>query len=130
GTIPSYDRVYFGYLERIRGRFYDVYEGENFCFCGAAIRFPLMKIQYFDVEPPLSEFQSYYTNLKFGISAAIFFDNGAVWNQHQSFSINKFHSGFGAGIHFHIPYIDLFRVEGAFNSNWKAQAIAEVEVAF
>ena len=129
GKIPIYDRVYFGYLERIRGRFYDIYEGENLAFGGAEIRFPLMKILYIDVEP-IPGFEAYSSNLKFGISAGLFFDSGTVWNQNQTLTIDNFKSGFGAGIHFHVPYIDVFRVECGLNRDWKAEAIAEIEVVF
>jgi len=129
GKIPSYDRVYFGYLERIRGRFYEVFEGENLAFNGAELRFPIMKIRYFGVEP-LPGFEGYSDNLKFGISAGIFFDSGAVWNQNQALKLEHFQSGVGTGIHFHLPYIDLFRLECGFNKKWKPEAIAEVEVAF
>jgi len=129
GAIPTYDRVYFGYFERIRGRFYEVFEGENFTFNGVELRFPILKIRYIGVEP-IPGFEGYSDNLKFGISAGIFFDSGTVWNQDEALQMKNVKSGFGAGIHFHLPYIDLFRVECAFNTIWKPQAIAEVEVAF
>jgi outer membrane protein assembly factor BamA len=130
GKIPSYDRVYLGYEERIRGRYYEIFEGENFAFGGAELRFPLMKIRYIEVDPIMSEMSQYSSNLKFGISGGIFFDNGVVWYQNQALSIHKVKSGFGAGIHFHLPYIDVFRLECGFNKQWKAQAIADIEVAF
>jgi len=129
GKIPTYDRVYFGYLERIRGRFYEVREGENFAIGSVELRFPLLKIRYFDLEP-LPGLEGYSSNLKFGISAGIFFDTGATWFQREALTAQRFRSGFGAGIHFLLPYIDVFRLEGAFNLQGKAQGIAEVEVAF
>lgn len=129
GDIPSYSRVFFGYGERIRGKFYDVFEGENLVFGGAELRFPLMKIRYIDTEP-VPGFEDYSSNLKFGMSGAIFFDSGAVWYQDENLTGDKFNSGFGLGLHFHMPYIDIFRVECAFDTKWKAQAIAEVVMAF
>ncbi len=130
GKIPSYDRVYLGYENRVRGRYYEIFEGENFAFGGAELRFPLLKIRYIDIDPLIPEMSQYSSNLKFGISAGIFFDNGIVWYQNQDPSIRKVKSGFGAGIHFHLPYIDVFRVECGFNKQWEAQAIADIEVAF
>ena len=129
GKIPLYDRVYFGYEERIRGRFYDTVEGENLLFGGAELRFPLLRIRYISL-PSVPELEDYSSHLKFGISAGIFYDTGVVWWQEQKLSIDDFRSGFGAGIHFHLPYIDVFRVECALNKEWQTQAIAEVEVAF
>jgi len=129
GNIPIYDRVYLGYEERIRGRFYEIYEGENLFFSGIEFRFPLMKIKYFQLES-ISGFEDYSSNLKFGISAGIFIESGAVWNQNQALTAEHFKSGFGAGIHFHVPYIDVLRLDCGFNLEWKPQLIAEVLVAF
>jgi len=129
GEIPSYDRVFFGYSERIRGHFYDVVEGENLVFGGVELRFPIMKIRYFDVEP-MPGFEQYSSNLKFGVSAGLFVDSGAVWYHDESLSSRHFNSGFGVGLFFHMPYIDVLRVECAFDANWTPQAIAEVVMAF
>ncbi len=130
GTIPSYDRAFLGYEERVRGRYYEIFEGENFAFAGAELRFPLMKTRYLDVEPLIDQMRQYSSNLKFGISAGLFFDNGVVWYQNQPLSIRQVKSGFGAGLHFHLPYVEVFRVECGFNKQLKAQAIADIEVAF
>jgi len=129
GNIPVYDRFYFGYEERIRGRFYNVVEGENLIFGGLEFRFPLLKIRHIEV-PPMPGFEGYSSNLKFGISAGIFYDTGAVWFQNHNLTRQDFKSGFGAGIHFHLPYINVFRVECGFNSNGDVQGIAEIEKAF
>jgi len=129
GKIPSYDRVYLGYSERIRGRYYEIYEGENFAFGGMELRFPIMKIRYIDLET-LPDVEQFSSNLKFGMSAGLFVNSGAVWFQNESFSSNFIKSGFGAGIHFHLPYVEVFRLECGFNWQWRAEAIAEVEVAF
>lgn len=130
GTIPSYDRTFLGYEDRIRGRYYEIFEGENFAFGGVELRFPLLKIRYLDVEPIIAQMREYSSNLKFGISAGIFFDNGIVWYQRQKPSLQQVKSGFGAGLHFHLPYVEIFRVECGFNKQLKAQAIADIEVAF
>lgn len=129
GKIPLYDRSFFGYEERIRGRFYDVYEGENLIFGGVELRFPIFAIRYIDV-PQMPGFEKYSKHLKFGLSGGLFYDAGAVWFQDQELTQSDFKSGFGAGLHFHLPYIDVFRVELGCNQQWKTQAIAEVETAF
>ena len=71
GNIPIYDRMYLGYGERIRGRFYDIYEGENLIFGGVEFRFPLLKISYIDV-PPMPGFEAYSSHLNLA-SAQEFF---------------------------------------------------------
>lgn len=130
GAIPSYDRAFLGYENRIRGRYYEIFEGENFAFGAAELRFPLLKIRYLDVEPLIDEMRPYSSNLKFGLNAGLFFDGGAIWYQNQPLSVHRVKSGFGAGLHFRLPYVEVFRVECGFNKHWKAQAIADIEVAF
>ena len=39
-------------------------------------------------------------------------------------------SGFGAGIHIHLPYIEIFRIDYAFDMNLRGQIIIEVGIAF
>ncbi len=129
GTVPLYDRVFFGYNERIRGRFYDTFEGENLMFGGIELRFPILGIRYLNL-PPAPGLESYSQELKFGISAGIFYDTGAVWFQNKKLSAADFRSGFGTGLHFHFPYIDVFRVELGLNSAGQTEFIAEVETAF
>ena len=129
GKIPSYDRVYFGYWERLRGHYYDIFEGENLAYGGAEIRFPILKIRYIDIET-FPAFDQYSTNLKFGMSAGIFLEAGKVWYQNDPVTIKNFKPGFGAGIHFHLPYVEVFRVECGFDFDWNPSLIAEAEVAF
>ena len=131
GKIPVYDRAFIGYLERIRGHFYQVYEGDNMIIGGAEFRFPLLKINYLDLsEFALPGFTDYYRNLKFGMSAGIFYDYGAVWDQYESLTKKCFQYGFGAGLHFHVPYIDLFRLEVGFDKKFNHEFIADIAVAF
>lgn len=131
GIIPRYDRVFFGYSERIRGNFYQKYEGENLISGGAELRIPLTKIHYYDLTefaPP--GFDDYYRNLKFGVSVGIFYDYGAIWYQHENLNKKHFHYGFGAGLHFHLPYIDLLRLELAFDKQFNREFIGEIRTAF
>ncbi len=129
GQIPIYDRVYFGYEERIRGRFYEILEGENYCAGNVELRFRLLKISYFDL-PMIHRLKSYVSNLKFGLSAGIFYDTGTVWSKNQKWSIQHFKSGYGLGLHLHLPYINLLRLEYGFNSQGQIQRIVDFDVAF
>ena len=130
-NIPFYDRSYFGYAERIRGRFYEKYEGENLFTGNIEFRFPIKRIQYLDLsEFAIPGFESYYENLKYGLSGGIFYDFGKVWFQKDSYNDSEYLSGFGAGLHIHMPYVDVFRLEVAFDPDWNHELIAEVAVAF
>ena len=130
GHIPIYDHLYLGYSERIRGHFFSHAEGENRCISGVAFRFPLRKITYhsFFQDTPAAD---YYRNLKFGISAGIFVDAGTVWYQNESLALDKFNVGWGFGLFFHLPYVDLARIEYAFNEELAGQFILfDLGVAF
>jgi len=129
GKIPIYDRTYFGYNERIRGRFYDIFEGENLILGSAEIRFPVMKVGYFSL-PLISGLERYTSDLKFGISAGIFYDTGIVWFQNQKLAVEDFSSGFGFGLHFHLPYVDVLRVECGLNHQKDVQVIIDAGLAF
>ncbi len=131
GNIPLYDRAFLGYNNRIRGEFYTRYEGENLLIGGLELRFPISKIRYFDL-PELAPpgFENYYRNLKFGLSAGVFYDAGAVWFQSEQLSNRHIHDGMGVGLHIHLPYVDLFRLELAFDRKLNHQFIGEIGVAF
>ena len=131
GTIPIYDRVYLGYIERVRGLFYTKEEAENQIIGGVEYRFPLTKITYHDLsEYALPSLRDYYRDLKFGISASIFYDYATMWDQQENLNLKHYRYGFGMGLNFHVPYIEVFRLDMAFDKNWNIQFIAEVNVAF
>ncbi|MDW7680423.1 MAG: BamA/TamA family outer membrane protein, partial [bacterium] len=129
GKIPLYDRTFFGYQERIRGHFYDVVEGENLLFNGVELRFPIVPIRYLNL-PPVPGFEAYSRYLKFGVSGGIFYETGAVWFHTEGLNRDRFRTGFGAGVHFLLPYIDVFRIDLGFNFEWEPQLIAEIKTAF
>lgn len=122
GRIPAYDHLFLGYSERIRGHFFEHYEGENRFIGSLELRFPIRKITYhsFFQDTPLAQ---YYQNLKFGISGGIFTDLGAVWNQNQAFEAAQMRAGFGVGLFFHLPYVQLVRLEYALDTKWNDQFI-------
>jgi len=123
GKIPIYDRVYLGYDERVRGHFYETYEGENWALASVAFRFPLLPIRYFDLAD-LPQMQ----NLKFGLSMGCFVDTGVTWFQDEKLKRSMFHSGYGFGLHVHLPYIQLLRFELAFDENRRKQFIVDLWV--
>lgn len=125
GTLPVYDRVYLGYSERIRGHFFETMEGENRMLASAAFRFPLLPVQYFSASE-----RAALSNLRFGISASLFVDSGTVWFTGQSETITEetVWTGFGGGLHFHLPYNTLFRLELGFNEDLQTQVIADLYV--
>lgn len=138
GEMPIYSRIYLGYTDRIRGYFnrvfppptsYREYRSTNLSLTSMEIRFPILPIKYFtwDDAPLLP---GLYTDLKFGISGAIFMDSGMVWEKKSQLAANNLYSGYGAGLHFHLPYVYVFRLDYAWNDRGTGQLIVDVGVSF
>jgi len=130
GNIPLYDHVYLGYLYRVRGEFNTRLEGENRIFGSVEFRFPIIKIRYFDLGANDDVLGEYSRNLPFGVSGGVFFDTGTVWFQEEKLNEKNLLSGFGFGLHFHVPYFDLLRLEYAFDVKYNPQIIFDMGVAF
>ncbi len=125
GTIPSYDKLYLGYSERVRGHFFNVIEGEIRSLVSAELRFTILPVRYFRYAV-----SSYFRDLKFGVSGGVFLDAGYCADQADAFSMDRIISGFGIGLHFHLPYVNLLRLEWAWNEEGRGQAIADLYVNF
>ncbi len=129
GRIPVYDQVHLGFFERVRGHFNRRATGENRLVGSAEFRFPIQKIKYYD----FGAFQSmgrYGSNFRFGISGALFADTGAVWFKADGLRSRQFLSGWGAGLHFFLPYAIILRAEYAFDEHGDGQLIFDVNAAF
>ncbi|MFQ5772008.1 MAG: hypothetical protein ACE5HX_15845, partial [bacterium] len=129
GKIPIYDQVHFGFLTRIRGHFSERSSGENLLLGSAEFRFPILKITYHNWGPFQSMGQ-YGSNFRFGLSAGLFVDTGALWFQDEKLSSHKFISGWGAGLHFFLPYMNILRIEYGFNEDWDGQMIVDLFAYF
>lgn len=137
-NLPIYDRVFLGYAERIRGYFYDVfpdpalyekYTSTNISLTSIELRFPILPIRYFTLKNgPISP--SLYQDLKFGISGGIFMDSGIAWQEKHQFTLSNFYSGYGLGLHLHLPYVFIIRFEYAISDQGKGQFIIDAEIAF
>ncbi len=128
GTVPLHDKLYLGYAERVRGSWTHVSEGNHFVFGGAEFRFPLFKERYYDVSRASPLLQEYTRNLKFGLNGGIFYETAATFE--QRLHANNLFEGFGVGLHFILPYIDVIRLEYACNSDFEKELIVDVKVAF
>jgi outer membrane protein assembly factor BamA len=127
GTVPTHSRAYFGYGERIRGYFRDVFEGENLFGTSLELRFALLKPRTitFTAIPIPEEFAVW----RFGISLALFVDTGVTWFRGQGITLSSFASGYGGGIHFLLPYSYVVRTECAYNEYFKGQFILAVRTS-
>ncbi len=129
GAVPVYRLNYLGFGERIRGRFYEFWEGRNINLITAEFRIPVIPVRYFSTDLPFIP-QAYTRNLKIGMNIGIFADAGIIWTNPHEYSMANVKSGFGAGIHIRLPYIEVFRIDYAFDPNWRGQFIVEVGLSF
>jgi len=123
GKIPVYSRTYLGYSERIRGHFFDAYEGENRAVATLAFRRLIIEEQYFNMSP-----ESELSDLRFGMGFGLFADTGLIWFQDAPMRAEDLISGYGGGLHFLLPYNTVLRLECAFNESGHLQWIADVDV--
>jgi outer membrane protein assembly factor BamA len=126
GRTPSYNRVYFGYGERIRGHFKEVYEGESMLGFSTELHYTLLPPVYFRLHTLPSEFSVW----RFGITAALFGDAGTVWFRGTPVALDRFVKGYGAGIDFLLPYSAVIRVEYALNEVRRGEFIFDFGASF
>jgi len=129
GEIPIYRMNYIGFNERIRGHFFDIYEGKHIQAGNLEIRIPLISVKYFSYNLPLIP-EQYLANLKFGLYLELFTDTGITWSRSEEYCIKNYHTGFGWGLHFRIPYVEVLRIDHAFNKDFEGQFIVEIGTAF
>lgn len=130
GRLPPYERYFIGYEERIRGHFTEQQEGNQRLVGGMELRFPLLAVRYFDLSDGASPLAAYMNNLPFGLSGGIFWDTGAMWNRLEDRRSIAFQHGFGLGLHVHLPYADLVRLEYAFDQKGRPEWILDLYVWF
>ncbi len=129
GQIPIYRQTYLGFANRIRGYFFDVYEGNHIQVGNLEIRIPILPVKYFSFDSFILP-KEYLQNLKFGINASIFMDTGIAWSQSVDYNIDNFHTGFGIGLHFRIPYVEVLRFDYGLNRQLDGQFIFEIGNSF
>lgn len=134
--VPSYLRLFFGYDKVIRGHKRLVYEGENQLGFFNEIRFPIIPVRYYSGSsiPAVSLIsQLRRMNYKFGIYGTLFFDIGTVWNKNSNFFRNSYHSGFGAGLNYLLPFGLTGRTDFAFrieDKKFVPQVVFDLNAAF
>jgi len=129
GQIPIYRENYLGFSERIRGHFFDIYQGNHIHTGNLEIRFPILPVRYFTFDSIILP-DNYLKNLKFGINLGLFVDTGIAWSKSNDYSLKNFHTGFGAGLHFRIPYVEVVRLDYGLNKDLEGQIIFEIGNSF
>lgn len=126
-AIPNYEHHFFGFSERIRGHFFEELEGENAGGAFIELRIPIVPRLYVTVpEVPIRQFATW----KLGLYAAIFGDIGTVWDKDERPEFADMPRGYGAGLHFLLPYGIVLRIDRAWNESRRGEWIIDVGVAF
>ncbi len=127
GKIPPYKHVFFGYDERLRGYFYNVFEAENRVSASLELRLPILLPRYLELS-----FINYpqFQKLRYGLYFGIFVDAGKLWSYNQVISEQPWYSGYGAGFQFLLPYGFTIRTEVAINNAGKTQGIIDFDTSF
>jgi len=129
GRLPSYSKEYFGYDRRIRGHYFSKLEGDNLWGNIIELRLPLFSPQYLTWEsaPVLGK---YFKNLEFGMGCHFFIDSGSIWSRSDNFFEVPLYKGYGAGLHFRLPYDGFIRVDFAVNEKRKLEILIIENLAF
>lgn len=128
GVIPTYNRVYFGYGERIRGNFKEVLEGENMLGSSVELRYPLLPARTIEIRslPIPREFSVW----RFGLGMVLFGDAGTVWFRDEPLALRSFVAGYGAGLDILLPYSTVIRLAYARNENARGEFLFDLRAAF
>lgn len=128
GDVPFYQLSYLGFAERIRGHFNDIYEGTRVALAAFEFRFPIVPL--FRLSLPDTFMPSGTTqNLRFGLNGALFLDSGQVWSAERPFDGAAMQTGFGVGLHIRVPYVEVLRLELAFDTQFNHEFIIEAKTA-
>jgi outer membrane protein assembly factor BamA len=126
-AVPNYEHVYFGFSERIRGHFHKEMEGENAAALFAELRIPVIPRMYLYVpQAPFRQFRTW----KLGLYAAVFADAGMVWDRRDRPDVAGASRGYGVGLHFLLPYSNVFRIDRAWDEAGRGQWIFDIGASF
>jgi outer membrane protein assembly factor BamA len=108
GTVPNYGHTFFGYNERIRGHFRTILEGEQIAGAMIESHIPIITPRYVHFNfIPFGQFK----DMRYALNFALFADGGSTWHRSEPAALNKWYTGYGAGLHLLLGYSAVGRVE-------------------
>lgn len=108
GTVPLYKRIHLGGSETVRGWASRSFQGDNSLIAGVEYRFDLARRRV--------PFGPGGQLVDQGFGGAFFADTGAVWEQGESPTDAGLHSGFGLGLRIFAPFVEVVRLDYAWNT--------------
>ncbi len=128
GRSPSYLHAYFGYFDRIRGYYSTVFEGEEQLGGSVELRLGIFKPRFVTISLP--GLPPEFSVWRYGLYAGFFADAGTTWYRAESFADVPWYAGYGAGLHFLLPYSFVLRTEYAFNQHGRGEFIFGFHASF
>lgn len=129
GDLPIYDRIFIGYTNRIRGYFDTRLTAKNLMLNSLEFRWSILPIRYLTIQTE-SFLAPFLHNLKYGLSLGAFIDSGVVWDNAAELTVKNHNTGYGFGIHIHLPFIYVLRIERAWNDQGRGEWIIDSGVSF
>jgi outer membrane protein insertion porin family len=118
-TIPVYLREHVGGGLTLRGYDFGAFNGTNSILAGAEFRIPLNFNRERTVE-----------DRRVAVSLHLFADAGVAWEQDQSPDPDRWHGGFGGGIHFLNSWVQGLRVDYGWHGGNGGRVHVEIGAMF
>jgi len=128
-VVPYYDASIIGSDEKIRGHYFEKFEGDNYYVLSAEFYYPIIEelnvdLTFIPIIP--DQLLSY----RLGFYTQIFAETGLAHYREEPWAINRFNSGYGLGLTFLILPYQVFRIEVAFDEKFKSQIILDLGISF
>lgn len=101
-TFPKWLDFEIGGANTVRGWSLASQLGKSQFINTAEYRYTLMKTRFF----PL-----FGLNINLGVLAAAFVDSGIAWDKGEEFKSSNFLTGYGVGVRFLVPFVDMIRLD-------------------
>jgi outer membrane protein insertion porin family len=101
-TFPKWLAFEIGGANTVRGWSFASLVGKSQFINTAEYRYTLMKTRFFPM---------FGLNINLGVLAAAFVDSGITWNKGEEFKSSNFLTGYGVGVRFLVPFVDMIRFD-------------------
>lgn len=127
--VPYYDNSIIGLEDRIRGYFYENFEGNHSYLASMELYYPIVEELHINLDfIPIIPKQ--LLSYRFALYTQLFADAGAVQMRNTSLSLKDFKKGYGAGLTVLIlPYYSA-RIEYAINEIRQSEFILDLGISF
>lgn len=126
--IPNYANSFIGFEERIRGRYYDYYEGQTSIISNVELRYPFVRNQIVEFDVPLIPKELLIYNIL--LDFHFYFDGGLIWFNNQNWKKQKLIKGFGTGLSLVIFPYKVIKLDLGWDEKLNPQLILDISNAF